>query len=148
MIDLVIGSDHRGYEYKNYISEWLTPIDDTRFDITTFLDCGPYDSKKVDYPAIALNLAREISSKVFNKGILICGSGFGVQISANRVPGVRAVVCRNVRDAEMSRRHNDANVLCLGADFTTKADAKKIIDKFMTTEFEGGRHQKRVDMIR
>jgi len=149
MIEIVIGSDHRGYKLKNDISKWLTPIDkDPRFDISIFADNGPYDDKKVDYPKIALNVSRDISSKLMNTGILICGSGFGVSITANRVPRCRAVVCRTEKEAEMARLHNDANILCLGADFTSLAKAKKIITKFFTTEFEGGRHQKRVDMMR
>lgn len=149
MIDLVIGSDHRGYELKNEISKWLTPIDkDPRFDISVFADSGPYDNKKVDYPKIALVVARDISSKLMNTGIIICGSGYGVSIAANRVPRCRAVVCRTEKEAEMSRLHNDANILCLGADFTSLPKAKKIITKFFTTKFEGGRHQERVDMLR
>ena len=83
-----------------------------------------------------------------NTGILICGSGFGVSIAANRVPRCRAVVCRTEKEAEMARKHNDANILCLGADSISLAKAKKIITKFLTTKFEGGRHQQRVDMMR
>jgi ribose 5-phosphate isomerase B len=149
MIELVIGSDHRGYKLKNDISKWLTPIDkEPKFNISIFADNGPYDDKKVDYPKIALNVSRDISSKLMNTGILICGSGFGVSIAANRVPRCRAVVCRTEKEAEMARKHNDANILCLGADSISLAKAKKIITKFFTTKFEGGRHQQRVDMMR
>jgi ribose 5-phosphate isomerase B len=149
MIELVIGSDHRGYKLKNDISKWLTPIDkEPKFNISIFADNGPYDDKKVDYPKIALNVSRDISSKLMNTGILICGSGFGVSIAANRVPRCRAVVCRTEKEAEMARLHNDANILCLGADSISLAKAKKIITKFFTTKFEGGRHQQRVDMMR
>ena len=149
MIELVIGSDHRGYKLKNDISKWLTPIDkEPKFNISIFADNGPYDDKKVDYPKIALNVSRDISSKLMNTGILICGSGFGVSIAANRVPRCRAVVCRTEKEAEMARLHNDANILCLGADSISLAKAKKIITKFFTTKFEGGRHQQRLDMMR
>ena len=148
MIELVIGSDHRGYKLKNDISKWLTPIDkEPKFNISIFADNGPYDDKKVDYPKIALNVSRDISSKLMNTGILICGSGFGVSIAANRVPRCRAVVCRTEKEAEMARKHNDANILCLGADSISLAKAKKIITKFFTTKFEGGRHSKRIKKI-
>ena len=148
-MDLCIASDHRGYEFKDQISNWLTPIDkDITFNISLFFDLGPYEDIKVDYPVIANKLAREISSKQADTGILICGSGYGVSITANRVPGVRAVVCRTEKEAEMARKHNNANVLCLGADFTSLRKVKSIIKTFFTTKFEGGRHQKRVDMMR
>ena len=98
---------------------------------------------KVDYPDVVKSLALEMKS-VFNRGILICGSGFGVAIAANRYPHIRAVTVRTPKEAEMARLHNDANVLCLGADFTTKKDAFKIVDKFLTTKFEGGRHKGRI----
>lgn len=148
MIDLVVGSDHRGYKLKTEIEKHLVPIDkDIERDITTFLDCGCYDpNTSVDYPDVVKSLALEMKC-VFNRGILVCGSGFGVAIAANRYPHIRAVTVRTPREAEMARLHNDANVLCLGADFTSKKDAFKIIDKFLTTKFEGGRHQKRIDKM-
>lgn len=148
MIDLVIGSDHRGYNLKESISKHLVPIDkDIEKDITTFLDCGCYDpNKSVDYPNVVKSLATEINS-TFNMGILICGSGLGVCIAANRYKNIRAVTVRSVKEAMMARKHNNANVLCLGADFTNKPTALRIVDAFLTTEFEGGRHQKRLEMI-
>lgn len=148
MIDLVVGSDHRGYKLKTEVEKYLIPIDkDVERDITTFLDCGCYDPEtSVDYPDVVKSLALEMKS-VFNRGILVCGSGFGVAIAANRYPHIRAVTVRTPKEAEMARLHNDANVLCLGADFTSTKDALKIIDKFLTTEFEGGRHQKRIDKM-
>ena len=85
--------------------------------------------------------------QVYDRGILICGSGYGMSIAANRHPLVRAVVCRSAKEAEMARLHNDANVLCLGADFTTTNQAKKICKAFFTTKFEGGRHKKRIQSI-
>ena len=148
MTDLITGSDHRGYELKCAIEKHIVPIDkDITKDIVTYLDCGCYDSKtKVDYPDVVKSLALEMKS-VFNRGILVCGSGFGVAIAANRYPHIRAVTVRTPKEAEMARLHNDANVLCLGADFTSTKDALKIIDKFLTTKFEGGRHSKRIQKI-
>ena len=143
--NLIIGSDHRGFELKCAIEKHLVPINkDITSDIVTYLDCGCYDSKaKVDYPDVVKSLALEMKS-VFDRGILVCGSGFGVAIAANRYPHIRAVTVRTPKEAEMARLHNDANVLCLGADFTSTKDALKIVDKFLTTKFEGGRHKDRV----
>lgn len=148
MIDLVIGSDHRGYELKEVVTKHLIPIDkDIEKDISTFMDCGCYDpDKSVDYPDVVKSLAQEIDG-TFNMGILICGSGLGVCIAANRYKNIRAVTVRSVKEAQMARLHNNANVLCLGADFTNKPTALRIVDAFLTTEFEGGRHQKRLDKI-
>ena len=153
-IDLAIGSDHRGYEMKEFLTKFLTPIDrDIKYDITTFMDIGTYsDTKKVDYPDIVQSLAKDMETpdkkqagwEVFNRGILICGSGYGVCMAANRHPFIRAVTVRTHHEAEMARKHNDANVLCLGADFTPHNQAKKIVEAFLTTEFEGGRHKKRI----
>jgi len=158
-VQLQVASDHRGMELKDQLSNWLTPVDEdvpTKFGIDLFHDIGIYDDKKkVDYPRIVQMFCKDISTPdkvtagwtVYNKGILICGSGYGVSIAANRHPYVRAVVCRTAKEAEMSRKHNDANVLCLGADFTSLNQAKKICEAFFTTDFEGGRHLKRIKSI-
>jgi len=146
--NLIIGSDHRGFELKCAIEKHLVPINkDITSDIVTYLDCGCYDSKaKVDYPDVVKSLALEMKS-VFDRGILVCGSGFGVAIAANRYPHIRAATVRTPKEAEMARLHNDINILCLGADFTSTKDALKIVDKFLTTKFEGGRHSKRIQKI-
>ncbi len=146
--NLIIGSDHRGFELKCTIEKHLVPIDkDIEKDITTYLDCGCYDpNAKVDYPDVVKSLVLEMKG-VFTRGILVCGSGFGVAIAANRYPHIRAVTVRTPKEAEMARLHNDINVLCLGADFTSTKDALKIVDKFLTTKFEGGRHSKRIQKI-
>jgi len=148
LIDLVIGSDHRGYDLKDSIEKYLVPIDkDIEKDIVTYFDCGCYDSKtKVDYPNVVKSLVTEIGDTC-NIGILICGSGLGVCIAANRYKHIRAVTVRSVKEAIAARQHNNANVLCLGADFTNRPTALRIVDAFLTTEFEGGRHQKRLDML-
>lgn len=146
-IDLVMGSDHRGYKLKTILEKHLVPIDkDIKRDISLYMDCGCYDEKSVDYPDVVKGMAEEMVG-TFNMGILICGSGFGVCMAANRFPHMRAITARSPEEAKMSRKHNDANVLCLGADFTSVAKAKSIVDSFLTTEFEGGRHLRRVNKL-
>lgn len=158
-ISVSMGSDHRGMKLKDDLSKWLIPVDSeigTRFNIDLFHDIGTYDNKKkIDYPKIVQTFLMEYATpdkkeagwQVYDRGILICGSGYGMSIAANRHPLVRAVVCRSAKEAEMARLHNDANVLCLGADFTTTNQAKKICKAFFTTKFEGGRHKKRIQSI-
>lgn len=146
-IDLVMGSDHRGYKLKQLIEKYLIPIDkDIKRDISLYMDCGCHDEKSVDYPDVVKDMAEEMVG-TFNFGILICGSGFGVCMAANRFPHMRAITARTPKEAEMSRKHNDANVLCLGADFTSERKARDIVNAFLTTEFEGGRHQRRVNKL-
>ena len=146
-IDLVMGSDHRGYKLKNIIAEHLVPIDkDIKKDISLFLDCGCYDEKSVDYPDVVKSMAEEMNG-TFNMGILICGSGFGVCMAANRYPFMRAITARSPKEAEMSRKHNDANVLCMGARVLTPYQAINIARTFFETDFLGGRHEVRVKMI-
>ena len=135
-ISVSMGSDHRGMKLKDDLSKWLIPVDSeigTRFNIDLFHDIGTYDNKKkTDYPRIVKTFLMEYATpdkkeagwQVYDSGILICGSGYGMSIAANRHPLVRAVVCRSAKEAEMARLHNDANVLCLGADFMYTAYAK------------------------
>ena len=147
MTDLLLARDHRGVGLKEFIVNHLIPIDkDITADITTLHDCGCYDdSKKIDYPDIVRNFAGDF--KTYNRGILVCGSGYGVSIMANRFVDIRAVVCRSVKEVQMARKHNDANVLCLGSDFTKKDLALKIVEAFLGTKFEGGRHKTRVEKL-
>ena len=148
-IDLIMGSDHRGLELKNKLLDWISPDDietTTKFDIAVIQNLRPHEAgKSVDYPDVIKEFGK--SFDIYTHGILICGSGYGVSIAANRFKDVRAVVCRTPKEAEMARRHNNANVLCLGADFTTTSQAKKIVKTFFTTKFEGGRHQRRVKKL-
>ena len=147
-VSLSIGSDHRGIKLKNYIYDYVAPNTDeepTKFNISVLIDVGAYDDKSVDYPDIVSEVANNMEHQTH--GILVCGSGFGVAIAANRYPHIRAVTVRTPKEAEMARLHNDANVLCLGADFTSTKDALKIVDKFLTTKFEGGRHKDRVSKL-
>ena len=130
-VDLVLASDHRGLELKEKIAKWLVPLDDTevRSNITMFFDAGTYTPSSVDYPDIVKTFASEMET--FNRGILFCGSGHGVCISANRYKHIRAVTVRSKDDAKMARLHNDANVLCIGSDFTTSKKAIEIIKTFL-----------------
>tara|TARA_B100000575_G_scaffold265026_1_gene241268 strand:- start:242 stop:706 length:465 start_codon:yes stop_codon:yes gene_type:complete len=148
-IDLIMGSDHRGLDLKHKLLDWISPDDingETKFDIAVIQNLKPHEAgKSVDYPDVVKEFGK--SFDIYTHGILICGSGYGVSIAANRFKDIRAVVCRTSKEAEMSRRHNNANVLCLGADFTTTSQAKKIVKAFFTTDFEGGRHQRRVKKL-
>lgn len=129
-----IASDHRGFWLKDYIKR-KHPL----------IDLGPFDDeKKVDYPDYAKKLSSLIK-KENSKGILICGTGIGMSIAANRYKGIRAALCRDVKDAEMARKHNDANVLVLSGDFTKGNQAEKIVDVFFKTSFSGEqRHKNRI----
>jgi ribulose-phosphate 3-epimerase len=134
---IAIGSDHRGYKLKEGIKEYLNNVK----------DFGCFSEESVDYPDIARIVAKNVSDGTAEKGILICGSGIGMSMAANRLIGVRAALCRNEADAEMGRKHNNSNVLVMGADFTNMETAKKIIAKWMKTDFEGGRHERRVNKM-
>jgi len=148
-IDLIMGSDHRGLELKDKLLDYISPDDingETNFDVAVIQNLKPHEAgKSVDYPDVVKEFGK--SFDIYTHGILICGSGYGVSIAANRFKDIRAVVCRTPKEAEMARRHNNANVLCLGADFTTTSQAKKIVKAFFTTDFEGGRHQRRVKKL-
>ena len=148
-IDLIMGSDHRGLELKDKLLDFISPDDingETKFDVSVIQNLRPHEAgKSVDYPDVVKDFGK--SFDIYTHGILICGSGYGVSIAANRFKDIRAVVCRTPKEAEMARRHNNANVLCLGADFTTTSQAKKIVKAFFTTDFEGGRHQRRVKKL-
>ena len=141
MKKVAIGSDHAGYQLKTIISNYLN---NKNFSI---LDKGTNSPDSVDYPDYAVAVAHSVSTKESDVGILICGSGVGVSIVANKIKNCRAALCLNTEMAELSRLHNDANILCLGERLTNEKDAIKIVEKWIETEFEGGRHQRRVDKI-
>jgi len=138
---LALGSDHAGYDLKQFIKNELIV---QGFDIKDF---GCYSPDSVDYPDIIHPLAQEINEGRIKRGIILCGTGIGVSIVANKYPGVRAALCFDVERARLSRRHNDANILALGARFISTDEAMQIIRVFLETEFEGGRHQQRVAKI-
>ncbi len=147
-VDILLGSDHRGLKLKEYVIDWIMGDDESEgpIPIAVMYDVGTYKDKRCDYPDIVKKFADNFD--IYSFGILICGSGFGVSIAANRFDGIRAVVCRTVQEAIMARKHNNANVLCLGSDYTMQLPAFDIIKAFVETDFEKGRHQKRVNMLK
>lgn len=139
---IAIGSDHRGVEVKQKLVAFIRGLGHEVFD------AGTHNSDAVDYPDIAYEVAQRISSQQADRGILICGTGTGMCIAANKMPGVRAAPCHDDITAEMSRRHNDANVMCLSADLLGERLIDRMVEIWLKTEFEGGRHARRVEKIR
>ena len=138
-----IGADHRGYDFKKKIAGLL---ESQGHDV---IDMGSYDSKdSCDYPKIASKVANEVAKKKNGRGVLVCMSGIGQAMAANKVPGAYAALCHNVESAALSRQHNNANILVLGSKFVKAKDLPKILETWFTTEFEGGRHKRRVDQIK
>ncbi len=138
---IAIGCDHRGLNLKQSVIKSVT---DGGHD---YEDFGCYTTDSVDYPDIAQEVAEAVATGHFELGILICGTGIGMSIAANKVKGIRAARCHNAFSACRARQHNDANVLCLGAEDEPEP-VPEIVNAFLTTEFEGGRHQHRLDKIR
>ncbi len=134
---IVIGSDHAAYEMKEVVKNFLHSKNIETHDV------GTYSSERADYPDYAIKLA-EVVLRESSQGILLCGSGIGVSIVANRFKGIRAALCRSPYDAEMARKHNDANVLCLGARGNSEAEIKAIVESWFQHSFEGGRHTDRL----
>lgn len=140
-LKIAIGSDHAGFELKEEIKEKLKEL---LFD---YHDFGAYDKNSVDYPVIAKDVATKVAGGDFERGIIVCGSGIGVAIAANKIKGIRAANCNDIYCAKMSRMHNNANILTLGGRVVGNGMAFEIVKAWLETEFEGERHQKRVDMI-
>lgn len=138
---LALGSDHGGYKLKESLKKYFEKKS------IAYKDFGCYSEESVDYPDYADKVVKEILRKEYRRGILICGTGIGISIRANRYHGIRAAKCNSVFDAEMSRKHNDANILVIGERTTSSALARKIFDAWYTTLFEGGRHQRRVNKL-
>ena len=138
---IAIGADHGGFKLKEEIKDHLKKRK------IAFRDLGTFSDEPVDYPDIGKRVARAVASKKYRFGILVCGTGLGMSMVANKVAGIRAAVCHNVYTAGMSRAHNDANILALGGRVTKKAMAMRIVDAFLRTPFEGGRHLRRVRKI-
>ena len=139
---IALASDHRGFEFKNLIAGYLTKIGHEVVDYGT-----KNGSDSVDYTDYGILAARAVGSGECERAILVCGTGLGMSLIANKVKGVRATVCHNLYTVEMSRRHNDANVLCLGADVVNHDLLEQKIKLFTETAFEGGRHARRVGKI-
>jgi ribose 5-phosphate isomerase B len=138
---IVIASDHAGVDLKSQVVELIA---EAGLDIR---DLGPADTTSVDYPDFAHAVAEAVARGEAERGILICGTGIGMSLAANRHPQVRAALCHDAFTAEMARRHNDANVLCIGARSTGPGVVEQMVRIFLETTFEGGRHQQRVDLI-
>ncbi|HVT26552.1 MAG TPA: ribose 5-phosphate isomerase B [Lacipirellulaceae bacterium] len=139
---VAIASDHRGFHLKEKVISLLKA---KGHDV---IDDGPPSDAAVDYPDFAALVAKKVSSGEVERGILICGTGVGMAIAANKFPGVRAAACQDEVTAELSRRHNDLNVLCLSGDLLSSRSIERVVEVWMKTEFEGGRHQRRVEKIR
>jgi ribose 5-phosphate isomerase B len=138
---IAIGSDHRGYEVKQRI---ITALQQLGHEV---LDVGPHRRESVDYPDFAFQVATAVGEGRVDRGILVCGTGIGMCIAANKVHGVRAAPCHDSITAEMSRRHNDANVLCVSADLLGDEVIDRMVRIWLETQFEGGRHARRVEKI-
>lgn len=142
MKPILIASDHAGFALK---AELIKHLLKKRLNVR---DLGTYTQDSCDYPFYAYLLAKSISRKKSSRGILICKTGIGNSIVANRFPGVRASLCTSVETAKLTRQHNDSNVLVLGSGFTTESTAKKILDAWLAEKFEGGRHKRRLNILR
>ena len=138
---IAIGCDHGGLEHKNAIAEHLK---ERGFQVQDF---GIYEQVSVDYPEIALKVANSVAAKENELGILVCGTGIGMSLAANKVKGIRAAAVSEHFSAKYTRLHNNSNILCLGGRVIGVGTALELADLFVDTEFEGGRHQRRVDMI-
>ncbi len=140
-LTLAIGSDHAGYEFKEVLKNWLSNKG------YTVKDFGTHSLDSVDYPDFAHPVASAVEKQEFDLGILLCGSANGVAITANKHQGIRAALCWTDEIASLARQHNNANIVCIPARFVSEEMAKKITETFLSTAFEGGRHEKRVGKI-
>lgn len=138
---IAIGSDHGGYELKEELKKCLEE------EGLEYKDYGAFSKDRVDYPLIAKEVSKAVATNECEKGILICRSGYGMAMVANKFKGVRSAPCFCTRAAQFSRLHNNTNVLSLGADYVTVDEAKEILKTWLNTEFEGGRHQERLDLV-
>lgn len=141
MAKLIIGSDHAAVGLKEIIK---THLQKTGIEVA---DVGTFDDASVDYPDIGRQVASQVSEGIYERGILLCGTGLGMSMVANRFAGVRAALCNDLFSAAMSRRHNDANILVMGGRVIGDVLALEIVDTWLRTEFEGGRHQRRLDLF-
>ena len=139
---IAIGSDHAGFHYKENLKKLLSSLNED------YTDYGTNSEESTDYPDYAARVSKAIIEGKAERGILICGTGIGMSIAANKFPGIRAAVCESVASARLSREHNDANILCLGERITPWEKAAEIVQVFLTTAFDGGeRHCRRVDKL-
>ena len=140
-LKIAIGADHGGFLLKQKLVKFL----ESKGYVVA--DMGAHSVKPCDYPVFAGKVARVVAGREFDRGILVCKSGIGMSMAANRIKGIRAALCRDITDAKTSRRHNNANVLCLSAKKTGFPAARNILNVWFRTEFEAGRHKRRIDEI-
>ncbi len=138
---IAIGNDHVAVEMKNHITKYLQ---DKGYEVVNF---GTDSVDRCDYPVYGKKVAEAVASGEYERGILICGTGIGMSLVANKVKGIRAAVCSEAYSARLTRQHNNSNIIAFGANVVGEATAKMIVDEFLNTEYEGGRHQNRIDMI-
>lgn len=138
---MIIGSDHAGFDLKNSLLSYLK---EQGFDV---FDAGTYSKESCDYPVIAKDVANKVINSDYDFGMLVCGTGIGMSIAANKVKGIRAAVVSDTCSAKFSRQHNNANILCIGSRIVGDALAKDIVDIWLASDFEGKRHEKRISMI-
>jgi ribose 5-phosphate isomerase B len=141
MPKLAIGADHAGFELKESLKKWLL------LNGFVLKDFGTHSLESADYPDFAHPVAYAVEKQEYDLGLLVCGSANGVAITANKHQGIRAAICWNEELASLARQHNDANILCLPARFVNAELAEKIVDRFLNSSFEGGRHERRVNKI-
>jgi len=139
---IAIGCDHRGLKLKQEIMEFLPNLNHR------YHDFGSYNSESVDYPDIAQQVGEAVASGDFDQGVLICSTGIGMSIAANKIRGIRAALCHDAFAAQRARQHNDANVLCLRGEDMSAETAREIVKTFLSSDFEGGRHVQRVNKIK
>ncbi len=138
---IALGSDHAGFPLKEAIKKYLDG------EGVEYIDCGAYDTQSCDYPLQAEKTCLKVLNGECEKAVLCCGTGIGISMAANKVKGIRAACCSDYFSAKYTRMHNDANVLCLGARVIGEGAALELVNVFLNTEFEGGRHQRRIDQI-
>lgn len=138
---IAIGADHAGFEMKSLVIEWLEP------QVETLKDLGTNSEDSVDYPDFAHAVSGEVEKGNYELGILICGTGIGVDMTANKHQGIRSALCWNSEVSRLAKSHNNANVICLPGRFISFETAKEILDVFLNTKFEGGRHNRRIHKI-
>lgn len=138
---IAAGSDHAGFEHKEYLKTWLIK---NGYEVKDF---GTHSTDSADYPDYAHPVADAVEDGAADLGLLICGSANGMAITANKHAGIRAAICWNELVASLARQHNNANIICIPARFTTLEESRAILEKFLSSTFEGGRHQRRVDKI-
>lgn len=136
---VVIAADHGGFELKEALKKKLPAVE--------WVDMGTNSGDSVDYPDFGAALARRVAAGEFERGVLICGSGIGISIAANKIKGIRAALCHNTYTAEMARKHNDANIIAMGGRIVDENTAAAMTEIFLSTDFEGGRHARRVEKI-